>query len=66
MNKSLIYLIYQLNFLCVMFNSLMVNMIVCAVFILAKELKDVNYYPFDQLHPLKTNQDYINFSSIGD
>ena len=49
-----------------MFNSLMVNMIVCAVFILAKELKDVNYYPFDQLHPLKTNQDYINFSSIGD
>ncbi len=31
-----------------------------------QRINRVNYYPFDKLYPLKTNQDYINFSAIAD
>jgi hypothetical protein len=31
-----------------------------------QRINRVNYYHFDQLYPLKTNQDYINFSAIAD
>ena len=29
-----------------------------------QRINRVNYYPFDQLYPLKTDQDYINFSAL--
>ena len=35
-------------------------------FLPGQRINRVNYYPFDKLYPLKTNQDYIHFSAIAD